>query len=242
LNTDFSYSAFFICILLASTPCASSTAGVHGPGVNEGESSMQLRLSLSPNERDDEEDQWAYRLHYQQSFNDRIRGRLVVQYRDRGTFQYDYSRAELLYNFKKKAKDGAWSSGVRFDIRQRRSDNPESFAMHWTNQWNLENGVVVRGIIVGIWEFGSDRAFNGTAIETRSSIGKKLDNGLNVGLEIYNVLGRAGHFGSFDSQNHQMGPTLSGSYGSVKYHVRYLAGISDGARNHNFGFRINKSF
>jgi hypothetical protein len=231
-------------LLMALSTCAlaSNTSGVHGPGVKGDDRSMQLRLALSPSDEDGQVDNWAYRLHYQHSFNDRVRGRVVVQYRDRGTFEYEYVRAEMLYNFKKKETDGTWSSGIRFDVRQRRSDNPEEFAMHWTNQWDFKNGIRVRGIVVGSWEFGGDNASSGTEIQTRSSVSKKLDNGLTVGVEMFNDLGRVGSFGSFNSQGHQIGPMVGGTIGGIKYEVRYLAGVSNGSRDHNFGFRINKSF
>lgn len=227
---------------LSSCAFASNTSGVHGPGVKEDDRSMQLRLALSPSDEDDQVDNWAYRLHYQHSFNDRVRGRVVIQYRDRETFEYEYVRAEILYNFKKKETDGMWSSGIRFDVRQRRSDNPEEFAMHWTNQWDSKNGIRVRGIVVGSWEFGGDKAGSGTEIQTRSSVSKKLHNGLTVGVEMFNDLGRIGSFGSFNSQGHQIGPMVGGTIGGLKYEVRYLAGVSNGSRDHNFGFRINKSF
>lgn len=221
---------------------ASNTSGIHGPGVKADDRSMQLRLALSPSDESGEQDNWAYRLHYQHAFNDELRGRIILQYRDRGNFQYEYIRGELLYNFKKKADDGRWSSGVRFDIRQRRSDNPEMFAMNWTNQWDLSNGIRVRGILIGAWEFGSDRAFSGTEIETRGSISKKLQGGLTVGVEMFNDFGRVGDFGSFNNQSHQIGPMVGGSLGGLKYEIRYLAGVSNGSKDHNFGLRFNKAF
>lgn len=227
---------------LAAGAYASNTSGVHGPGVNEDDRSMELRIALSPGDEDGQADNWAYRLHYQHSLNDRVRGRVIVQYRDRGTLEYEYVRAEMLYNFKKKEADGEWSSGVRFDVRQRRSDNPELFSMHWTNQWDLDNGIRIRGIVVGSWEFGSDRAFSGTEIETRSSVTKKLDSGLTVGVEMFNDLGRFGDFGSFNNQGHQIGPMIGGKIGGFKYEARYLAGVSDGSRDHNFGLRFTKAF
>ena len=127
-------------VLLLSLFCASSnlalasnTSGVHGPNVNPNDRSAQLRIALSPGDEDRQEDAWAYRFHYQHAFSDRLRGRVITQFRDRGDFQYDYLRAEMLYNFKK-AEDGIWSSGVRFDIRTRRGSRPEEYAVHWTNQ------------------------------------------------------------------------------------------------------------
>jgi hypothetical protein len=236
------YSFSLLMLALSAHTLASNTSGVHGPGVKEGDKSMQLRIALSPGDEDGEVDYWGYRLHYQQSFNDTLRGRIIMQYRARGELQYEYLRAELLYNFKKKEKDGMWASGVRFEVRQRRSDKPEQFAISWTNQWDLANGVRVRGIVSGSWQFGVENASSGTYIETRSSVSKKLDSGLRVGLEMFNDFGRLNDFGSFNDQGHQIGPMIGGSIGDVKYEFRYLFGVSNGARDNNLGLRFNKSF
>lgn len=96
---------FSIGILLLSSSAysvASNTSGVHGPGVKADDRSMQLRIALSPSDENGQQDNWAYRLHYQYAFNDEFRSRMILQYRDRGSVQYEYIRAELLYNFKKK--------------------------------------------------------------------------------------------------------------------------------------------
>lgn len=229
----------FVLLSAAGHSHAANTSGVHGPNVDADDRSMQLRLGFSPGDDESEVDNWGYRLHYQHALNDRVRGRVIVQFRDRGDFQYEYLRAEVLYNFQKQAADGIWSSGVRFDIRQRRSDSPEEFAINWTNQWNLANGYRIRGIVIGSWQFGSERAFSGTEVETRASISKRIDNGLRIGIEMFNEYGE---FGSFNSQSHQIGPMIAGTIGGFKYEARYLAGISNDSRDHNFGLRFDKSF
>lgn len=236
------YSISLALLLASIQTIAANTSGVHGPNVDADDRSMQLRLALSPGDESGQSDNWGYRLHYQHSFNDRVRARVIMQFRDRGEFEYEYLRGELLYNFIKQADDGIWSSGVRFDIRQRRSVNPEEIALNWTNQWNLPNGIRLRGILIGAWQFGSDRAFSGTEIETRSSISKKLENGLRVGVEMFNEYGELGDFASFNNQSHQIGPMIGGTIGGFKYEARYLAGVSNGTRDHNFGLRFDTSF
>jgi hypothetical protein len=74
--------------MLALSPnmFASNTSGVHGPGVKDSDKSMQLRIALPPGDGDDQDDYWGYRLHYQQAFNDKVRGRIILQYRDRSEF------------------------------------------------------------------------------------------------------------------------------------------------------------
>lgn len=236
------YSLYAIFLFSSMHAVAANTSGVHGPNVNPDDRSMQLRIALSPADEDEDVDNWAYRLHYQYAFNDRFRARVILQYRDRGEFQYEYIRGEFLYNFKKQAADGIWSSGLRLDTRQRRSDSPEQVSLNWTNQWNLSNGIRIRGILIGSWEFGSDKAFSGTEIETRSSISKKVGNGLRLGIEMFNEFGEVGDFGSFNDQSHQIGPMIGGTIAGFKYELRYLAGVSNGTRDHNFGLRFNRAF
>lgn len=138
------------------------------------------------------------------------------------------------------------SSGVRFDIRTRRGERPEEYALNWTNQWSLKNGIRIRGILIASRQFGSDNAADGTAISTPSSISTKLYSRLHVGLEMFNEYGELGNSGSFNAQSHQIGPMLGGtlpkSMGGLKYEFRYLAGVSNGSLDHNLGLRFNKAF
>ncbi|BDX04731.1 hypothetical protein [Planctobacterium marinum] len=203
---------------------------------------MQLRLAYTPADDDGDEDYWATRLHYQHAFSDRLRGRLILQMRDRGDFQYDYFRGELLYNFKKATDSDNWSSGVRFDLRTRRGSRAEEFAVNWTNQWDLEGGYRIRAILIGSRQFNSDGADPGVGISTRSSLSKKLDNGLKIGLEMFNEYGKLGDFDDFNQQTHQIGPMIGGTIAGFKYEARYLAGVTSQGRDHNFGLRFNKSF
>ena len=83
----FNHSAGLLLLLFASSSAASNTSGIHGPGVKSDDRSMQLRLALSPSDENTQQDNWAYRLHYQHAFNDEFSGRVILQYRDRGSFQ-----------------------------------------------------------------------------------------------------------------------------------------------------------
>lgn len=227
---------------LVSANLSANTSGVHGPNVNADDRSMQLRLAFSPADSGAMEDNWASRLHYQHAFSDRWRGRVILQVRDRGDFQYDYLRTELLYNFKKKNAADIWSSGIRFDLRTRRGDRPEEFAVNWTNQWDLDNGIRVRGILIASNQFNSDSADSGIQLTSRASISGKLDNGLRIGMEMFNDYGKTGDFGGFNQQSHQIGPMIGGKIDAIKYEFRYLFGITGQGRDHNLGLRFNYAF
>ncbi len=220
-----------------------STSGVHGPNVNHDDRSMQLRYALSPADQSIQDDNLAYRFHYQHAINGKWRLRGIVQYRDRGDFEYDYLRAEALYNFRKRDADGNWSSGVRFDIRTRRGDRPEMFSINWSNQWDLTNDWRVRGIIKLDREFGSESAASGVLFETRSSVSTRLDNGLRLGLEMFNEFGQLNDFDRSNEQVHLLGPMVGGRFSErLKWEARVLAGLTSASRDHNWGFRVNYAF
>lgn len=234
---------FALILLLVCGKAFSSTSGVHGPNVDEDDRSIQLRYALSPSDNSNQEDNLAYRLHYQHAISTRWRLRGIIQYRDRGEFEYDNLRAEALYNFKKKASDGVWSSGVRFDIRTRRGERPEMFSINWTNQWDIGRDWRIRGVVKLDREFGSETAASGVLLETRSSVTTRLEGGLRIGLEMFNEFGRINNFDGSNNQVHLLGPVMGGKINNkLKWEVRILAGLTSASRNTNWGFRLNYAF
>lgn len=213
-----------------------------GPNITPNDRSFQFRTAFSPADNDSQTDQWAYRMHYQHAFNEDFRGRVLVQFRDRDNFEYDFFRAELLYNFKKRAAGERWSSAFRFDLRTRRASRAEEFAVNWGNQWNFSNGYRARTTLIVAQQFGSNRVSNDLGIQTRASISRKLENGLRVGLQMLNQHGELGNFGSLDDQAFALGPSVSGNLGDIKYELRYLRGLTDATRDHNFFVRFTSSF
>ena len=232
--------ASVVLCVLAFSVSASNTSGVHGPVVNPDDRSGQYRIGFSPGE-DGGEDAWAHRFHYQQAFNEDFRWRVITQFRDRGDdLEYDYLRAELLYHFKHK-EQGIWDSGIRFDIRTRKGSRPELFSVHWTNQWQLTPEWRLRCIVIGGWNFGGT-AVGGMNLDTRASLTYKMDNGHRVGVEMFNQYGKASDMGSFNDQEHQIGPVLSGKIADYSYQLGYLAGVSNGADDHTYRLWFGKSF
>ncbi|WP_100643700.1 hypothetical protein [Alteromonas facilis] len=219
---------------------ATNTSGVHGPTVNPQDKSAMYRLGYTPGE-DGDDDGWAHRFHYQQAFNQDFRWRLILQMRDvNQELEYDYLRAELLWHFKHASTDN-WDSGLRFDIRTRKGDRPEKFAINWTNQWQLSDKWRIRGILIGGWDFGGN-ANGGTTLETRASAMYKLTSGDRIGIEMFNEFGKLSDTGSFNEQEHSIGPAYTGKFDNIKYQLGYLAGVSDSADDHTFRLWLSTSF
>lgn len=220
---------------------ATNTSGVHGPVINPDDSSAMYRISIVPGE-DGAKNALAHRLHYQKAIDESFRWRIMGQIRERnGNTEWDYVRAELLWFFRPEKADDNWNSGLRFDIRTRRGSRPEQFAINWTNQWDLDEKWRLRGILIGAWQFGGT-ATTGTLAETRASLSYKLASGSRVGVEMFNSWGKVTDIGSWDEQEHQMGPVISGKLGEFNYQLGYLAGISESADDHDFRLWVSKKF
>ena len=61
----------------------------------------------------------------------------------------------------------------------------------------------------------------------------RIDNRISPAIEMFGDLGRVNRMGTFDQQDHRLGPGLVGQFflgpGKVKYDVGYLFGVSGGA-------------
>lgn len=226
-------------LLLAYIPftCA-NISGVMGPNIDATDRSIQFRSAMSATDDYSHEDAWAYRLHYQHAFNDTFRGRIVLQYRDKGTLEYDFLRTELLYNFKKRGQDESWSSALRFDLRTRHGGRPEELAVNWGNEWALSSNYRMRATVILGQHLGGARESNDLLVQTRASFSRKLDNGIRVGIQMLNQHGELGDFGSINDQSIYLGPSVSGKIGEFVYELRYLNGLTDNARDNNFFFRM----
>lgn len=229
----------FLLLSLIYVPASiANISGVMGPNIDPNDRSIQFRSALSIADVDSQQDDWAYRLQYQHAFNDAFRARVVMQYRDNGDFEYDFFRTELLYNFKKSGAGERWSSALRFDLRTRRGNRPEEFAVNWGNEWDLSNGYRMRATLILGQQIGGSRQLNDFTVQTRASFSRRLESGLRVGLQMLNEHGEVGDFGSVDEQAFYLGPAVSGSIGRFQYEFRYLNGLTSAVRDHNLFFRV----
>lgn len=229
-------------LIITQLPNAhANISGVMGPNINPNDRSIQFRSAVTLADDSSQQDNWAYRLHYQHAFNDTFRARIVMQYRDRNNFEYDFFRTELLYNFKKASANDNWSSALRFDLRTRRASRPEEFAINWGNQWDLSDGYRMRATLILGKQIGGSRQLNGITVQTRASFSRKLESGLRIGIQMLNQHGEVGDFGAVDEREFYLGPAVSGSFGGFQYEFRYLNGLSSAARDHNVFFRVTRS-
>ncbi len=184
---------------------AQNTGGVFGPVVNEGHKSVQYRATLDPDNAAGETG-FAQRLHYQQAINNDLMWRIIGATRktDSSDFDFDFVQAELFWDLTPEDSQ-PFQTGVRFDARLRDGDRAEQLGFNWMNQWAIGDAWEARALGLTSIEIG-DTAADGAALQTRFHLLRRFEGRRSFGLEMFNNYGRTDDVGSFDEQNHTIGP------------------------------------
>lgn len=221
---------------------AQNTSGVFSPVVDADDHEMQLRTGLSPLSGSPS---LAYRLHYQKALNDTVRLRAIVGYADPagGDLEPIYLQGEMLWQIVEETP-GGYAAGVRVDVRANEGDDrSHQLGVNWSNQWALPNGWRVRAIALLDADFG-DRARDGLFLGARSSLTRRLDNGLRAGIEHFSDFGGTdAGLGGFDDQEHTIGPVISGAFNADwSWHAGVQLALSDAANDADLQLRIGREF
>ena len=229
---------------LATPALAQTTAGVFGPNISEGDRSAQFRIAMSPGENGDI-DRWEARIHYQYALQDDLRARLVLQGSnlEAGDFESNFLQAELQWQFKKSDPQSIWASALRLDARiVEEDDGPHRLGLNWTNQWNPNGRWQINNVLLTALEVGPD-ARDGVILEMRNGVKYRLDSGLKIGVESFSALGRSDNLGGFNSQNHRLGPVVTGKLtDETSFLAGALFGVSDPARDTDFRIWLTRRF
>lgn len=224
---------------VASAPKASAqnTGGVFPPMVNADHKSAQYRIAYN-----DDTQRFNQRVHYQQAINGDFMWRVIGQTRKTSDsdFDFDYVQGELFWELS--GDDDMHKSGLRFDARLRDDDRSNILGVNWMNQFNFDNGWSARALLLTSVQIG-DNAGDGVGLQTRFQVNKRLDNGPNLGAELYNNYGTTDDgLGRFDDQNHTFGPYVNWpiSQGWSVF-TGPLFGLSDGAPDTEYRLWITKS-
>jgi hypothetical protein len=235
-----SLSVFFGLFWLANMANAQNTGGVFPPMANSGFKSLQYRIAIDPDSAN-EETAVAQRLHYIQALNDDFKLTVFggAHRTSNSDFDFDFLHTGLFWDL---GKDGQnFRTGVRLDLRFGGGNRPDHVGLLWINHFILGDDWTVGAILMNTVQFG-DRASNGLNLHTRGRLAKRLDSGHTIGLEIFNFYGSIGGLGSFDSQNHTLGPTYEVPV-TISWSIfsGVLFGISDAAPDTQFRFWIGRS-
>ena len=114
--------------------------------------------------------------------------------------------------------------------------------MNWTNQWNPNGSWQFNSVILAGTEIGSD-ASDGLILELRNGVKYRLENGHQIGIESFSALGRSNALGNFNTQNHRLGPVMTGKVtGNTSFLIGALFGASDPARDVDFRLWLGHKF
>ena len=226
-----------VALALSQGAHAQNTGGVFPPVVNEDHKSVQYRATLNP-----DTDGFAQRIHYQQSINDDVMFRGLVQARktDESDVDFDFFQAEMFWELSD--DDDIWKTGLRFDARIRDEGRPGLFGAHWMNQRKFGDHWQGRFIVLTATDVGDD-ARDGVFLQTRSQITYSGAQRFGLGMEFYNSYGALDDIADFEDQTHQIGPivTFSPATGWGIY-TNALFGLTDASPDNELRIWLTRGF
>ncbi len=237
----FGYSVLYLFI---SSNAHANNGGVHGPIVKVGHQQVDMRLSYIEATNSGKVDNWGKRFHYERSLNKELKIRFVAGFVGKTNFDFNNTKVELLYNFnkfKESSSDDRFASGIRLDLRARKGSAAEDIAVHWTSQYNLSSTQYVRGILILGQNIGPEQSHS-LKLGTRFSYYQKINDRLDLGLELYDSFGEFSDVSDFDQQKHQIGPAVFYKFGKTKIFARYLFGLTDSTSDNTLSFRLTHNF
>lgn len=226
---------------VASPAFALNTTSVFSPDVREGSKALELRSSMLP---DESPTAWAQRLHYQHALSDAWRVRFIGLFADSGpgSMEFRYFRFEAQWQFAEDEVAG-WDSAIRYELQIAEGDNlPSRARIAWTGKWNWDNGWEARANFLTGRQFGPE-SHDGFLIEPRFQVTRSIADNWRLGLESFHDMNDTRGLGSFDEQEHQLGPILKGKLDGGKWSLAFswLFGISDSADDNDFRIHMIRS-
>ena len=201
---------------------------VFGPEVIAKEASVDFRTAYNA-----DEEVWVYRNHIQYSFSDSFNLRGMTQHRINSSNQWDfrYFRVEGLWQFLEDEKAG-WDSALRFELQIAEGDDlPSRFRIAWSGSYDIDDNWQIRGNFLTGYRIGPSSP-PGALVEVRSQISRRLNKNLSLSFDYFGNMNDTKAFGNWESQEHQVGPTLSAGFNkNFSVVVGLLFGISRDASN-----------
>lgn len=180
-----------------------NTAGVFPPTVQEEHRSIQYRVTLNP-----DTGALGTRLHYQESLNDDVMLRGIVQASEnaRGHSRVDFVQGELFWDLNDDTDQ--LRHGIRFDARARGRGEPSSVSLNYGLQYNLSPQWQARLAILNTRSFGGN-ANSDIQFQARSQLSYQTSPVISLNLEYYSQLGAIDDFNPWKNQKHQIGPSVN---------------------------------
>lgn len=204
--------------LLPAALNAQNTGTVFSPDVKAHTQALEVRFAY-----DEDADSLAQRMHYQYAFNDAFRMRGVASFRsdDEESEDFRYFRLEGQYQFLED-EDAGFDSAIRVELQFADGDDPSSRTrVGWANKYDLSENWQIRGILLTGHRFGPGSP-GGYLLESRAAISREINDQFTLALDYYGDFNTTDDVGSFDEQEHQLGPMLKFD---LTDHIGGMAGI-----------------
>jgi len=233
-------SAAFLALLsffiLATSAQAQNTGGVFPPGFGVNHESVQYRIAYNT-----ETDDFANRIHYQKSIDEKRLWRVLVQTREGpdSDFDFDFFQAEIFWELGN--TNSKWRKALRFDGRLRDNDRPAQIGINFPNQFNLGDGWSTRVVALSNYQFG-DNSSDGIGLAGRANIAKKLKSGPSLGIEYFGNYGTTQNF-SVGKFGQTIGPFASTKLaGNTSIFAGVQFGITAPAANRDLRLWLTQRF
>ncbi len=232
------FSAF--CLTIGSVlGFSQNTSTVFSPDVDDGEREFEYRIGYEP-----DGERFAHRAHFQYGLSESWRMRLIFLQRaseDRD-LEFRYMRWEGQWQFIED-EDHGWDSALRFEVQIAEGDDlPSRGRIAWSSKWDVSDQWQLRTNLLFGHEVGEDRR-EGTLLEFRGEAAYKVSSDLTIALDLFSDLNRTNGIGTFEEQEHQLGPLIKYKLGDGwSMYMGYLWGMSDAAPDDAFRFNLIKGF
>jgi len=231
--------AVFPLLAWSASATALNTTSVFSPDIRADSQSAQYRLSAVPQSGDDA---FAHRLHFQRAWSDVWRWRFMGLFADSGPDEVEFRYVRLeLQNQLLSDETGNWDAAVRYELQVADNDDrPSRVRVAFTAKRDLDAYWQVRGNFLTGRQFGAESG-DGLLLETRAQITRAVGD-LRLGIETFNDFNDTQDTGSFDEQEHQLGPVLKGSFTKEwKFLFSTLFGVSQAADDVDIRFHLTRS-
>lgn len=203
-----------------------NTSSVFSADVKKGEPSFEYRSGYDPDSHN-----FAHRFHYQYGLSESWRMRLILlqSKNELENLEYRYARWEGQWQFLEDEEAG-WDSALRFEVQLADfDDEPSRGRVAWTGKKDLDEDWQVRWNLLTGHQIGSESK-SGWLLESRAQVSRKINSQWRFAVDYYGDMNTTKSIGSFDDQEHQLGPLFkfslkngwSGNFGA-------LYGISESA-------------
>jgi hypothetical protein len=196
-----------LCTFIIGTRYAhcQNTGIVFGPDVVAEEMAVDFRIAYDANE-----DRWAYRNHLQYGFSDSfsLRGITLHTIDSSSKWNFRFFRIEGLWQFLE-SEEAGWDSALRFELEIAEGDDlPSKVRIAWTGMHEIDDYWQVRGNILTGYEIGP-ASDPGAFFEIRAQVSRKLNRTSRLAVDYFGNMNNLEMLGNWESQQHQLGPTLS---------------------------------